>query len=383
MKCVGGSIRCDEVDMLAAGRGPVWVELREASLPALRIGKPFTTLRVGQVSARSSGQPVGPAVTLTHLEDMARLIRERMTEDPVVVDWQHLSEPDAGAGPEAGAALGQIVDAWVDGDGLVVVPALTKRGVRLVEESEGVLWSSPSFFVGDVHARDDSGPVVATAQMLAVTLTPRPAQQADRIDNIRLAEAGTDTEDTMAEPAELQDGDAKTPEELQAEVDTLREALAAAEARIAELEGEGELSEESAAQAAALTERTTEVALLSERVTQLTEAFDAEVAARHAIERERDIEEAFRTGVPTSRKAALVEAWALRESNPAVWASLTEPVIDIGRSGTRSSEPAEDSATKRARLCEERLQSGDPRKFMDDIRKSDPEGWALLIQKGA
>jgi len=352
----------------------------------LRRITPFTTLRVGQVSARSSGQPVRPAVTLVHLNDMARLMRERAAEDPVVVDWQHLSEPDAGVGPESGGALGQIVDAWVDGDGLVVVPALTKRGVRLVEESEGVLWSSPSFFVGDVHARDDSGPVVASAQMLAVTLTPRPAQQADRISAVTLAEASTSMEGVnMADAAELQDDGqaADSPEEKDAMIATLREALAAAEARIAELEGDGELSESVAAQSAALTEKTTEVTQLTEKVNALAIALDAEVAKRTNIERDRDIDALLAKGIEPARRVALTEAWASRESQPAVWAALTVPTVDLTRHGTNSSESVEDDRTKRARLCEERIASGDPQKFMNDIKQRDPAAWALLVTKGA
>ena len=340
MRCTGEAVRV----------GDGLLSTRYAAGADLRVGKPFVTLRVGQVSARSSGQAVGPAVTLAHLEDMARLIRERMTEDPVVVDWQHMSEPDAGATPEAGAALGQIVDAWVDGDGLVVVPALTRRGVRLVEESEGVLWSSPSFFVGDVHARDDSGAVMASAQMLAVTLTPRPAQQADRISAVTLAEAGNDTEESMADAAEQQDG--LSPDEMSAMIDTLREALAAAEARIAELEGESETSE---AGDAALTESAAQVARLTEQVAALGVKLTDERDARLASERERDIAALIADGVAPANRAALTEAWAGRDSNPAVWAALTERSVPLGRAGSAKASmgAGQTAQARRAKLTED------------------------------
>ena len=156
----------------------------------LTVGKPFKTLALGQVSSRMSGDDVGKAITEDMLSEMVRVFNERRAQDPVVIDWQHATSPYGGgppAPPESGNALGQIIDLELRSDGLYATPAYNERGLNVVKDAGGVLWSSPEFLSGDVYDRS-GGSHVGKAQLLAITLTPRPAQSNDRIDRVTLSE---------------------------------------------------------------------------------------------------------------------------------------------------------------------------------------------------
>lgn len=359
--------------------------LFDATAPGeLTPGRPFVTLRTGDVVRRMGGETV-VTVTREHLSDMARLIRERSESDPVVIDWQHGSSPDTPQAPDVAGALGRLTGARVDGDALIVVPAYNDRGVKAVTDAAGVLWSSPEFVLGDIHARDGSGRI-GSAQILAITLTPRPAQQADRIDAITLAETGDDTEEHMADQAEqvavAEEEGGESLDSLRAERDSLREALSAAEARIAELEG-AELSEDVATTAAALTERTTEVAKLQAQVTKLTDAFTAQAALADQARRDADIDRLIRDGVPPVRKGALEQAWSSRESQPAVWAALSERTVPLGVDGSAAAGEVETDEVKRARLRKQMAESDSPAAFLSDLQKNDREGYQLVALTGA
>ena len=67
------------------------------------------------------------------------------------------------------------------------MPAYNERGLEVVKNAGGVLWSSPEFIAGDVYTRDGGEPI-GTAQLLAITLTPRPAQSNDKISRVTLSE---------------------------------------------------------------------------------------------------------------------------------------------------------------------------------------------------
>jgi hypothetical protein len=60
----------------------------------------------------------------------------------------------------------------------------------VVNEAGGVLWSSPEFLAGEVFDRA-GGDKVGDAQLLAITLTPRPAQSHAKIDRVILNERAT------------------------------------------------------------------------------------------------------------------------------------------------------------------------------------------------
>ena len=165
-------------------------EIRTYEVPdGLTIGRPFKTLSLGQVSSRMNGQPIGDSIDTELLDEMVRVFNERKESDPVIIDWQHATSPfqDGVQGPDAGNALGLIIDLEVKDDGLYAVPAYNERGLKVVNEAGGILWSSPEYLHGEIFTRD-GGDKVGDAQLLAITLTPRPAQQSDKIDRIFLKE---------------------------------------------------------------------------------------------------------------------------------------------------------------------------------------------------
>ena len=156
----------------------------------LTIGRPFKTLALGQVSSRMSGDSVGKEIDEDLLQEMVRVFNERKENDPVIIDWQHATSPFQGgtpAPPESGNALGLIVELDLREDGLYATPAYNERGLEVVKNAGGVLWSSPEFLNGEVYSRD-GGSKIGNAQLLAITLTPRPAQSHDKIDMVILNE---------------------------------------------------------------------------------------------------------------------------------------------------------------------------------------------------
>jgi hypothetical protein len=156
----------------------------------LTIGKPFKTLSLGQVSSRMSGDAIGKEIDQNLISELVRVFKERREHDPVIIDWQHATSPFQGgtpAPPESGSALGMIIDLEMRDDGLYAIPAYNERGMEVVKNAGGVLWSSPEYIHGEIFSRD-GGDKVGDAQLLAITLTPRPAQSHNKIDRITLAE---------------------------------------------------------------------------------------------------------------------------------------------------------------------------------------------------
>ena len=160
---------------------------------------------------------------------MLRVYRERRDRDPVIIDWQHATSPyQSGppAPPESGNALGLIIDLELRDDGLYAVPAYNERGLNVVNNAGGVLWSSPEFLTGDVFDRS-GGERIGAAQLLAVTLTPRPAQSHDQIDRITLNER-------------LNDMDDMSVDELRAMLEAKDEMVKQLEAKIKEMKSDSE-----------------------------------------------------------------------------------------------------------------------------------------------
>ncbi len=156
----------------------------------LTVGKPFKTLALGQVSSRMNGENIGKEIDRDLLTEMIRVYKERREADPVIIDWQHATSPFQGgtpAPPESGSALGLIVDLDLREDGLYATPAYNERGLSVVKQAGGILWSSPEFLNGEVYSRS-GGDLVGQAQLLAITLTPRPAQSNDKIGRVTLNE---------------------------------------------------------------------------------------------------------------------------------------------------------------------------------------------------
>ena len=154
-----------------------------------QIGRPFVTLAAGKVSSRMSGELI-TEVTPEHLAELKRVFDSRAGNDPVIIDWNHQSSPNAGMNtPETGGALGEVVALRLSDDGrqLIAVPAYNTRGLEVVEAAGGTLWSSPEFILGEVFARE-SGERTGGAQLLAITLTPRPQQAASSVGRVTLSE---------------------------------------------------------------------------------------------------------------------------------------------------------------------------------------------------
>ena len=334
----------------------------------LTIGKPFKTLALGQVSSRMNGEAIGSPVSQELLEEMCRVYYERRDSDPVIIDWQHATSPFNGgtpAPPESGNALGMIVDLDLRSDGLYAVPAYNERGLKVVADAGGVLWSSPEYLHGEIFTRD-GGDKVGDAQLLAITLTPRPAQSHSKIDRVTLNEQEQETMDMNV-----------------MSVDELRAALAAKDAMVKELEQKlkdmsseaeaklaGELeaeeseemaekpSEDDKAEAEQLgydkdkENKMSEPAQLSEAAPnvlaevmqlraqnqKLSERLEVIEAEKRDVERREAVSALLREGkVAPSEEGAAQRAWDVREQMPEFWQMFSErpassavPLAEIG-----------------------------------------------------
>lgn len=165
-------------------------------------GRAFKTLALGPVSSRSTGEEIA-TVSTELLEEFVKVFKARQDSDPVIIDWNHNSSPftEGDKSPEASGALGKIIDLQVKDDGLYVLPAYTEKGKKIVEEHQGLLYSSPEFITGEVFSRDGGDLISKLGQLLAITLTPRPQQQADKIDSVKLTES---TRSSLMEKEDLQ-----------------------------------------------------------------------------------------------------------------------------------------------------------------------------------
>ena len=190
----------------------------------LTVGKPFKTLSLGQVSSRMSGDAIGKEIDETLISELVRVFKERQKHDPVIIDWQHATSPFQGgspAPPESGTALGMIIDLEMKPDGLYAVPAYNERGLEVVKSAGGVLWSSPEYIHGEIFSRD-GGDKVGDAQLLAITLTPRPAQSHNKIDRITLSEESMMEDQIEDLKAKLEAKDALV-KELEAKIKEIME----------------------------------------------------------------------------------------------------------------------------------------------------------------
>jgi hypothetical protein len=290
-------------------------------------GKPFLTLALGDVNSRMNGNKIS-TITLKDLEEIVRVFYERKTADNVIIDWNHASSPYASSlsSPDVSMALGQIADLEIKDNGLYAYPLYTAKGAQIVEESEGNLWSSPEFIIGPVYARD-GGNKIGDAQLLAVTLTPRPAQSQSKIDRILLTEK-------LMDQTELQ---GKSPDELIAmllEKDALVKQL---EAKLSALESEMEssVSEEDAVLVAdgekkdgyaAMSEASVKLMNeMSSKITALNEQVGKLQAEKHGAERKNAIDALLNTGkIAPSEKAVAEEAYDLKDKSPSFWKMFSE-----------------------------------------------------------
>lgn len=291
-----------------------WVAMREPleyrepmfSVPdGLKVGRPIRVLSCGAVRSRVSGEEI-QTLSRDALEDMARLVVERSAEDPVVIDFGHASSPMLSDSTDSAKAvsLGLVVGAYVEdeddgrGPGLYVIPAYNERGLEVIRNNAGVLWSSPEFYPGDVYARSGDEKVrIGGAQLLALALTNRPAQEASAVDRVVLSEGGIPAPDTeeacMADDGTKQETmmepEGMSPDEMASALKAKDEEIKGLRAYISELEERvaesGEMSE-SSPDAAALSEAAALTDDLRKKVKKLSEDLAIERGKRERAEDE-------------------------------------------------------------------------------------------------
>ena len=350
----------------------------------LTIGKPFKTLGLGQVSSRMSGDAIGKEIDHEMLTEMVRVFNARKENDPVIIDWQHATSPfqsGSPAPPESGNALGLIIDLDLRDDGLYATPAYNERGLDVVTKAGGVLWSSPEFLAGEVFDRL-GGSKVGDAQLLAITLTPRPAQSHDQIDRVTLTEEIQMDIDTMS-PEELKQMLIAKDEMVKELEDQIKEMKQDAEASLkteSKDDKEESLKEEKDDEKAEKLAHTpdhdektekkdykmsedlspmmlSEIQALNEKVS----AQDAEIkklrSERDAVECGRAVDMLLSEGkVSPSEKATAEKAWELREIQPEFWQMFSSresgssvPLAEIGHgaSGAEITKQSLDFAVRK------------------------------------
>jgi hypothetical protein len=325
----------------------------------LTIGRPFKTLSLGQVSSRMSGESIGKEIDVDMLSEMLRVYRERKDADPVIIDWQHATSPFNGgppAPPESGNALGLIVDLELRDDGLYAVPAYNERGLTVVKEAGGVLWSSPEFITGDVHDRS-GGDLIGKAQLLAITLTPRPAQSHDRIDRVTLNErlemdnlesmsledlrAALVAKDEMVKELEEMIKEMKADNEAnlktESDEDKVEEMAEDKSEDKAEMKAEDEDEKNKMGYQKMSESITPDVNLLNE-VALLRESLAELTAERDAIKRDQAVSNLLNEGkISPAEQTVAGKAWDLRDAQPDFWQMFSErasssavPLAEIG-----------------------------------------------------
>ena len=313
-------------------------------------GQDIKILSLGKVNSRVSGSTI-QEITPQILSELVRVFYDRKGKDPVIIDWNHQSSPFVNQGPstpEQSMAFGEIADLYLKDDALFAVPYYTQKGVELVEKSQGLLYPSPEFQVGDLYSRDGNGEKIGTAQLLAVTLTPRPAQTENKISRVLLME-------NIMNPDELK---AMTPEQLvalvlekdqlvkqlEAQIEGLKsenDSLVAPEDGMPsngsgeveiEIDGEG-MDKKKMAEKVACAENTTlseraEAKLLNEmsvQITTLSEQVKKLEQEKHIAERKSIVDGLLNTGkIAPSEIKAVEAAYDLKASHPAIWQAFSE-----------------------------------------------------------
>jgi len=333
----------------------------------LTIGKPFKTLALGQVSSRMNGEAIGKEINRDLLTEMIRVYRERREADPVIIDWQHATSPFQGghpAPPESGSALGLIVDLELREDGLYATPAYNERGLDVVKSAGGILWSSPEFLNGEVFSRD-GGSKVGDAQLLAITLTPRPAQSNDKIGRVTLNERTSMMDninelsveelrqmlvakDEMVKELEqkMKDMMDESESSMMEKEDDKEEKMTEDEEKESKLahtpdhEEKKEEEKKDYKMSETLTENTllSEVQALRENNAKLSERLEAIEAEKREVERREAVNTLLNEGkIQPSEVEVAGKAWELRELQGEFWQMFSErpsnsavPLVEVG-----------------------------------------------------
>jgi hypothetical protein len=350
----------------------------------LTIGKPFKTLSLGQVSSRMSGDAIGKEIDQNLISELVRVFKERREHDPVIIDWQHATSPFQGgspAPPESGSALGMIIDLEMRDDGLYAIPAYNERGMEVVKNAGGVLWSSPEYIHGEIFARD-GGDKVGDAQLLAITLTPRPAQSHNKIDRITLAEesmmddqinelkAALEAKDAMVKELEakikemMDDKDSSlTEDEKMAEHDD-KEKMAEQEDKeeLAEHDDKEKMMEDEEEKKQKLSETFTQDVSLLNEVVALRESVKKLEAENNKIKCDEAVSALLREGkISPAEQDVASKAWNIKDLQPEFWQMFSErqsnssvPLDEVGH-GASGQEISKKTLDQKVRaLAEEK-----------------------------
>jgi hypothetical protein len=350
----------------------------------LTIGKPFKTLSLGQVSSRMSGDAIGKEIDQDLLAELVRVFKERREHDPVIIDWQHATSPFQGgtpAPPESGSALGMIIDLEMRNDGLYAIPAYNERGLEVVKNAGGVLWSSPEYIHGEIFSRD-GGDKVGDAQLLAITLTPRPAQSHNKIDRITLSEEAAmedqindlkvalEAKDAMVKELEakikemMDDKDSSlTEDEKMAEHDD-KEKMAEHDdkEKMAEHDDKEKMMEDEEEKKQKLSETFTQDVSLLNEVVALRESVKKLEAENNKIKCDEAVSALLREGkISPAEQDVASKAWNIKDLQPEFWQMFSErqsnssvPLQEVGH-GASGQEISKKSLDQKVRaLAEEK-----------------------------
>jgi len=257
-----------------------------------------------------------------------------------------------------------IVELELREDGLYATPAYNERGLDVVKSAGGVLWSSPEFLNGEVFSRD-GGSKIGDAQLLAITLTPRPAQSNDKIGRVLLTERITSMENIeslsveelrqmlVAKDALVKELEQKMKDMMEdsesAMVDQKEETMKEEEDKAEKMKEDEEdkaekMKEDEEKKSYKMSEKLTESTLLSEvqalrennaKLAQRLEAIEAE---KKEVEKREAINTLLNEGKITPSEAVVAgKAFELREIQSEFWTMFSErpsnsalPLVEVG-----------------------------------------------------
>ena len=322
---------------------------------ALYPGSDIKVLSVGKVNSRINGKTIQD-VTPSILAEIVRVFKARLNEDPVIIDWNHQSSPFMDNGPTDPAqsmAYGEISDVYVKDDALYVKPLYTQAGLDLVKASEGVLYPSPEFLVGDIYAREDDPKPIGFAQLQAVTLTARPAQSKNKISRVLLMENIMNPEELKAMTADQLVALVLEKDQLVKQLEAQLEGVKSENDELTKDESDGEIEislegeyakkdekkmmaeedkkmmedEKKMSEATALSEKA-QAKLMNElnaQVTSLSEQVKTLQAEKHQAERKLVVDGLLNTGkIAPSEISAVESAYDIKDKFPAIWQSFSE-----------------------------------------------------------
>ena len=322
---------------------------------ALYPGSDIKVLSVGKVNSRINGKTIQD-VTPSILAEIVRVFKARLNEDPVIIDWNHQSSPFMDNGPTdptQSMAYGEISDVYVKDDALYVKPLYTQAGLDLVKASEGVLYPSPEFLVGDIYAREDDPKPIGFAQLQAVTLTARPAQSKNKISRVLLMENIMNPEELKAMTADQLVALVLEKDQLVKQLEAQLEGVKSENEELTKDESEGEVKisldgeyakkdekkmmaeedkkmmedEKKMSEATALSEKA-QAKLMNElnaQVTSLSEQVKTLQAEKHQAERKLVVDGLLNTGkIAPSEISAVESAYDIKDKFPAIWQSFSE-----------------------------------------------------------